>query len=132
MCRFILILLSLVLTLVSCEPSSLALASHGVLSLSYVMDVSLPVKGSITFISGSLSPLSTLSMSYEATNLSETAWSEDDLSYQWYKEGDILEGERGKSLTFTAPEAGSARYDILVSTQDGDVGSVSILIKVRP
>lgn len=56
-----------------------------------------------------------------------------DLSIQWYRDGEPIDGANALSYTIGSVEAGSCRYDIVIGLPaSGSVGSAGALVSVPP
>lgn len=101
------------------------LASESIISV--INNTSTPITGYIT-----LAPLPT-KLNEEATltfNLDESSpLNSENLNYQWYCDGLILEDSNSNIYTIESLQGGTCRYDVVVSLEQlGSVGSATILV----
>ena len=68
------------------------------------------------------------SLSVTAKNSSDTA---EGITYQWYKDGTVLEGETASTLTLTRPQAGTYTYYCAVTCDGVTVNSNEATVKVN-
>lgn len=72
--------------------------------------------------------LNNASLSVTAKNSSGTA---EGITYQWYKDGTVLEGETASTLTLTRPQAGTYTYYCAVSCDGVTVNSNKATVNVN-
>ena len=71
-----------------------------------------------------------ITLTYTIEN--SAGYDEDDIIYTWYKDGEIIESQTSKTLTVTDVQSGTARYDVIVGTdENSSLGSSSILIAIE-
>lgn len=87
-----------------------------------------PVEGTISIDPLEVSAGSPATLTFTATEL-PVGVTADQLRYQWYEEGVLLENETAASHTIPSVAEGTIRYDVVVSLEAiGTLGSAGVLV----
>ncbi|MFA6775710.1 MAG: hypothetical protein WCR76_05530 [Sphaerochaetaceae bacterium] len=100
-------------------------------SLSVKNNTSLPVQGTIACAPTIPDADEPFTLTFTPTNLAQAGLALQELTYQWYCEGAVINDAKSSILTVSQPLGGIHRYDLIVSSGKlGSVGSVSVSVNI--
>lgn len=100
-----------------------------VFDISIIKNVLLPIEGTLICDSENIKLGSSFTLTFTPNNLPE-GLTEKDLSYLWFLEGDLIEGENSNTLTDSS-RLGIHRYDLIIKTdREGSIGGYTIKTNV--